>query len=1077
MNGTHREKFLKANGLEDKSYSIKELSGISKVPVSILKKVYSRGVGAYKTQPNSVRLKGSYVKNVKAPMSAKLSKEQWGMARVYSFLNGNPKHDEDLRKNKLKGGATVYERGIASYLREKFYFPEGSEIYPIYQYLSAVVHSPNTAVMPDHPYKVLLNGSEPEAEKAYHNLLKDLGLSNLFQYNKVWGKPPRGNAVVPTVKPASAPPPPPASPPPPSPPPPKAGLRVLEEDEDVEQSPASPAPAPAPKSKVKPKKKTKAEQEREDEEAMASAMTDVEADKIKLFEEAYKEGNKVLPDDSDTIAQATREWDKAQSDIEGLLKKRKEFEKELKTAEETNDTEGASNMRREIKRIDIEGKLTAQLANKIMGQLDKEKRYNEIQKIMLDKKWQNDYNKWAQKKEMSGKGKVSMSKKQFVKEHKNLLGVLKRGKKSELRAEAKDQSEELEKVLKGAGIFDWLFKKKAKVAPEPRAPPPTEEEKEARRKQKREGTQRAMELINRENELRRIAPEMKRLNDEMMKAQAEIDELQRNIEGVELQNQWDNRPTAKGADINKVNRQFADKVRRSQRKIEQYQDVISDIRGQIQRLRGYGNCATKSSTSVSPEPPALLDARSDEEIVALFKELYENASQEEIYADVLEAVVELWEHIGSGLDFFKKNYTRQTEKWLIRIIKQKIMIGRQFLKYAKGQAKEEVESFLRSASNILDTLTDCQNPTNEEDELPEVRGSGLWDTMKDIVNPDKIKNEFLNPDSVLRRRVADVSKGVRLDYPPSARKTLQKYGEKKILSLTLRRDPVGSAINNAFNILSAGTWSKAKKAENFDRLFHLGLLATLEGNTQILIEKNEVIYIGNPKPRQPDTETLNIPAPSDTTLLSFLQRAEDAQGEAFFRYDPFKFNCQDFVSGLLGANGVLTTKAKQFIKQDVDALVSKLPSYVAPVARAITDLGALVNVAVEGAGKQSAERATRGNPKFEAQLKKEGIEPSAYLEEAKRRAKEHHYPYKLLGFATDGKHKLAIPDENGRVLAFGRVGYGDHIIYSHLEKAGKVPPGTAKKKQNVFQKSHSKIKGDWKSNPFSPNNLALKILW
>jgi hypothetical protein len=110
-------------------------------------------------------------------------------------------------------------------------------------------------------------------------------------------------------------------------------------------------------------------------------------------------------------------------------------------------------------------------------------------------------------------------------------------------------------------------------------------------------------------------------------------------------------------------------------------------------------------------------------------------------------------------------------------------------------------------------------------------------------------------------------------------------------------------------------------------------------------------------------------------------------------------------------------------------------------------------------------------------LEKAGFSPSAYLKEAQRRAKKHHYPYKLLGFASDGTHKLAIPDENGRVVAFGKVGYGDHLIYSHLEEHGKVSAGTALKKQNVFQKSHSKMKGDWQKNPFSPNNLALKILW
>jgi len=83
--------------LEDKPYSLTELSKISKYSLKTLQEVYNRGIGAYKTQPSSVRMKGTYKKGVNAPMNQKLSKEQWAMARVYSFLDGNPKHDVDLR--------------------------------------------------------------------------------------------------------------------------------------------------------------------------------------------------------------------------------------------------------------------------------------------------------------------------------------------------------------------------------------------------------------------------------------------------------------------------------------------------------------------------------------------------------------------------------------------------------------------------------------------------------------------------------------------------------------------------------------------------------------------------------------------------------------------------------------------------------------------------------------------------------------------------------------------------------------------------------------------------------------------
>ena len=94
---THREKVLEHYGLEDRGYSIPELSEITGYSEKVLQEVYNRGIGAYKTNPLSVRMKGSFKKGVKAPMSMKLSKEQWAKARVWSFLDNSKKHDGDLR--------------------------------------------------------------------------------------------------------------------------------------------------------------------------------------------------------------------------------------------------------------------------------------------------------------------------------------------------------------------------------------------------------------------------------------------------------------------------------------------------------------------------------------------------------------------------------------------------------------------------------------------------------------------------------------------------------------------------------------------------------------------------------------------------------------------------------------------------------------------------------------------------------------------------------------------------------------------------------------------------------------------
>jgi hypothetical protein len=57
----------------DQSLSLTQIAKLSGMPVKALQEVYNRGIGAYKTNPESVK-----------PMVQ--SKEQWAMGRVYSFV-------------------------------------------------------------------------------------------------------------------------------------------------------------------------------------------------------------------------------------------------------------------------------------------------------------------------------------------------------------------------------------------------------------------------------------------------------------------------------------------------------------------------------------------------------------------------------------------------------------------------------------------------------------------------------------------------------------------------------------------------------------------------------------------------------------------------------------------------------------------------------------------------------------------------------------------------------------------------------------------------------------------------------
>jgi hypothetical protein len=118
-----------------------------------------------------------------------------------------------------------------------------------------------------------------------------------------------------------------------------------------------------------------------------------------------------------------------------------------------------------------------------------------------------------------------------------------------------------------------------------------------------------------------------------------------------------------------------------------------------------------------------------------------------------------------------------------------------------------------------------------------------------------------------------------------------------------------------------------------------------------------------------------------------------------------------------------------------------------------------------------------GNPKHDQDLRGKGFGPDEYLREIKAKAKKTGYDPHAVKFAMDGVHKFEYTTPTGQTVRFGRVGYGDFILWTHQEREGKVPKGYASRKRAVFHKSHEAIKGDWKTNPYSPNNLALALLW
>ncbi len=86
---TNKQKFNRKYGFKlDEPHSKKEISKITGVSMGILDQVYDRGLGARKSNPQSVRSASTGKKVGGGSLKGKMSGPQWAMARIYSFVVG-----------------------------------------------------------------------------------------------------------------------------------------------------------------------------------------------------------------------------------------------------------------------------------------------------------------------------------------------------------------------------------------------------------------------------------------------------------------------------------------------------------------------------------------------------------------------------------------------------------------------------------------------------------------------------------------------------------------------------------------------------------------------------------------------------------------------------------------------------------------------------------------------------------------------------------------------------------------------------------------------------------------------------
>lgn len=113
---TYKQKFNKRFGQDkEESNSKTKMVRLTGIPKRILDQIYDRGIGAYKTQPTSVRTQGTFKKNPslkKVPISKRLSKEQWAIARVYAFIMKtlNPREPQNQDKDLIEEARKILKK-------------------------------------------------------------------------------------------------------------------------------------------------------------------------------------------------------------------------------------------------------------------------------------------------------------------------------------------------------------------------------------------------------------------------------------------------------------------------------------------------------------------------------------------------------------------------------------------------------------------------------------------------------------------------------------------------------------------------------------------------------------------------------------------------------------------------------------------------------------------------------------------------------------------------------------------------------------------------------------------------------
>jgi hypothetical protein len=217
---------------------------------------------------------------------------------------------------------------------------------------------------------------------------------------------------------------------------------------------------------------------------------------------------------------------------------------------------------------------------------------------------------------------------------------------------------------------------------------------------------------------------------------------------------------------------------------------------------------------------------------------------------------------------------------------------------------------------------------------------------------ESAKKYALSPSLLQRSLIAfDVLMHGRQKFTPSSQKILEKYGNLPITEIEISRHPITNVMN-AVNYLTNNELKELVEKSEYDTLYHLGLFVKA-GDVWIEVEKESTVVLTVNKPKNPNAEIMVVSPediPQGLTLNIMMANAQAHLKNNFFNYSARNANCQDFVRGVLWANGIRQEPYRKFVIQDVQAIfnASKNPDLYRRLSNTVTDLGHIAHTFYEG---------------------------------------------------------------------------------------------------------------------------------